>query len=533
MARTSLFQQLQQSLAVAREAWKRNVPVEQVIEEHAQKAFSRREFLHQAAMLTAAVAVPSFLWNLNPQEAHAATAPKIAVIGAGLAGLTCAYRLKQAGLTAQVYEASSRVGGRCWSRRGDFEDGQIAEHGGELIDQDHKAIRHLAQELGLTLDNLVSAEKNGTQPLYYFDNEPYTYTQATRDIKDIWQKLHRDVIAAGFPTLYNSYTDRGYALDHMSIVDWIEESVQNGMNSKLGKLLDVAYNIEFGGESSDQSSLNLLYLLGYLGQGQLRMFGASNEKYHVRGGNDRIATSLANYLDGQIHTGEELTAIRKNSDDTYSLTFGSRDIQADIVVMTIPFSILRSSVDYSDADFRKLKKTAIEEYGFGTNSKLFVQFTDRHWEGLNCNGDTISDTGYQNTWEVSRGQGGRSGILVNYTGGLIGESFNTGSPTSRAQQFLQQIEPVLPGIRDKWNGRAEIDYWTGYRWTKGSYAYYRVGQYTKFAGIEREAEGNCYFAGEHTSIDYQGYLNGAVDSGEQAAKAIVASSKSVKKVKRK
>lgn len=532
MARTSLFQQLQKSIAAAKEAFERDVPVEQVIEEHAKKAISRRDFLQQAAMMTAAVAVPSVLWNLNAQKANAATAPKIAVIGGGLAGLTCAYRLKEAGLTAQVYEASTRLGGRCWTRRGDFEDGQIAEHGGELIDQSHTAIRQLTKELGLNLDNLLEAEKNGTEPLYYFDGEPYSYVQATRDIKDTWQKLHSDVSAASFPTLYNSYTDRGYELDQMSIIDWIEESVQGGMSSKLGKLLDIAYNIEYGGECNDQSSLNLLYLMGYLGQGQLRMFGPSNEKYHVRGGNDKIVSKLANHLDGQIHTGEELTAIQKNSDDTYSLTFGSRDIKADIVVMTVPFSILRSSVDYSHAGFRSLKKTAIEEYGYGTNSKLFVQFTDRHWENLNCNGDTMADTGYQNTWEVSRGQDGNSGLLVNYTGGLVGDSFGSGTPSSRAQEFLQQIEPVLPGLTDKWNGRAEIDYWPGYRWTKGSYSYYRVGQYTKFAGIEREPEGNCFFAGEHTSIDYQGYLNGAVDSGEQAAMAIVAQKKSRKKAKR-
>ena len=74
----------------------------------------------------------------------------------------------------------------------------------------------------------------------------------------------------------------------MSIIDWIDAYVPGGMSSKLGQLLDVAYNIEYGAESSEQSSLNLLYLLGYSGQGQLRIFGPSNEKYHVRGGNDQI-----------------------------------------------------------------------------------------------------------------------------------------------------------------------------------------------------------------------------------------------------
>lgn len=56
------------------------------------------------------------------------------------------------------------MGGRCWTIRGKFADGQIAEHGGELIDQGHTQIRHLARSLGLKLDNLLSAEVNGTEP---------------------------------------------------------------------------------------------------------------------------------------------------------------------------------------------------------------------------------------------------------------------------------------------------------------------------------------------------------------------------------
>ncbi len=114
---------------------------------------------------------------------------------------------------------------------------------------------------------------------------------------------------------------------------------------------------------------------------------------------------------------------------------------------------------------------------------------------------------------------------MDYTGGTIGASFGTGTPASRAQQFLGQIEPVLPGISAKWNGRATIDYWKGYPWTKGSYAYWKVGQYTKFSGMEGVVQGTCHFAGEHTSQDSQGYLEGAVETGERAASEIVAAYK--------
>ena len=467
----------------------------------------------------------SALGRLTP-AARAAAAPRIVVIGAGLAGLTCAYRLKQAGYAAQVYEASDRLGGRCWSIRGAFADGQIAEHGGELIDQGHNAIRNLVHEFGLTLDNLLRAEANGTDLRGYFNGSPYSIDDITDDLKQVWQKIHSDTSAAGYPTTFDSSTQRGRELDRMSIVDWIEESVPGGMGSRLGQLLDVAYNIEYGAESSVQSSLNLLYLLGFAGQGQLRLFGKSNEKYHVRGGNDQIPARLGAALAAQITTGAELIAIRKTPAGGYSLSvrIGSKTttLTADKVVLALPFSILRRSVDISAAGFSDRKLLAIRELGMGTNSKLHVQFRSRPWNALGCNGDTLADTGYQNTWEVTRAQSGASGILVDYTGGTIGASFGTGTPTQRAQKFLTQIEPVLPGLTQQWNGRATVDFWPAYEWTRGSYSYWKVGQYTSFASIEGRQEGNAHFCGEHTSIDFQGYLNGAVETGERAAGEVIA-----------
>jgi monoamine oxidase len=196
-------------------------------------------------------------------------------------------------------------------------------------------------------------------------------------------------------------------------------------------------------------------------------------------------------------------------------------VTADHVVLSLPFSILRS-VDFSKAGFNSYKQTAIRELGMGTNSKLHVQFKKRLWRDQGLNGETYADTGYQNTWEVSRAQPGTSGILVDYTGGTIGASFGSGTPSERATQFLAQIEPVIPGATKAWNGRATIDYWSGYQWTKGSYSYWKVGQYTKFSGAEGERSGNCHFAGEHTSVDFQGYLQGAVDTGEGVAAEILA-----------
>jgi monoamine oxidase len=488
------------------------------------QGMTRRDVLRRAgaagALAAAASAAP---WATSRASAAGG---RIAIVGAGLAGLAAGYRLTRAGHAVTVYEGSDRLGGRCWTGRGAFADGQLYEHGGELIDQSHNAIRNLVQELGLKQDNLLQAEANGTDPLGYFDGAPYTWTQATNDLKKIWQTIHSDVSAASYPTLYDgTSTARGRELDNTPLSRYIAD-VAGPVSPKLAQLLDVAYNIEYGAETSQQSTLNMLYLLGYSGQGQLRIFGPSNEKYHVRGGNDQITDRMAARIgEASIKRGWALTAIKENTDGTYTLSFsGGRQVVADHAIIAIPFSIIRSSVDISQAGFSALKRTAIAEMGMGTNSKLHVQFTDRHWSGLGCNGETFSDQGYQNTWDVSRAQPGRSGMLVEYTGGNVGAAL-TGTPSALATKFLGQLEPVLPGITKKYNGRAALDHWPSNPWTKGSYSYWKVGQYQKFAGVEREMEGRrdrCHFAGEHTSVDFQGYLNGAVETGFRAAGEVIA-----------
>ena len=441
---------------------------------------TRRTVLGAGALGAAALATTRLLESPAAAAPAPSGSPRIVVVGAGLAGLCAAYDLRKAGYRATVVEASTRLGGRCWSyNSGELGPGLVAEHGGELIDQGHTQTRQLAQELGLDLDNLLAGEAPGTESVSWFLGQRYSYAQATADIKEIWQTLHKDVSAASYPTLFDSYTQRGWELDHTSVYDYIEQVVPGGHASPLGRLLDVAYTIEYGGDTSEQSSLNLLYLLAYSGQGQLRIFGPSNEKYHVRGGNDLLVRRLAEKIGDSVVVGTPLQSIVRNGDGTYRLGLsGSPAVTADHVVLALPFSLLRQ-VDYSRAGFDAIKRKAIAQLPMGTNSKLHVRFDRRVWRDQGCNGETYADLGYQNTWEVSRAQPAAAGILVDYTGGTIGASFSpaNGTPQQYAARFIEQIRPLMPGLADVWDGRtATLDYWTGYPWTLGSYSYWKVGQ---------------------------------------------------------
>ncbi len=525
MARTPLAEALRHAFAeaTAREA---GLPEDT---QGSAGGVTRREFLRRAGALGAGLAlagtVGGALGGCAPESVER-RGQRVVVVGAGLAGLTCAHRLDRAGVAVRVHEASERVGGRCKTLRDYFDGGQHAELGGEFIDSRHDAIRGLAREFGLKLTDLRRAEPEGLRTLYHFGGETYPQEEATEELRGILPKIRADVEAAGYPTFHDRYTPRGRELDNTSMLEWIEGNVPDGTDSRLGKLLAVAYTTEYGGEVSELSALNLLYFLGYTSQTDPQLYGSSDERFRIEGGNDRLPEALAEGLKDRVTFGSELVAVRKKADGSYLLEFGegpaTRRVTADAVVLALPFSVLRSSVDLSNAGFGDLKMEAINRMGMGTNSKLLVQFDERSWREAGLSGEIYSDAGFQTTWEASAAQPGQPGILTDYTGGEYGKTLGLAGTEERARRFLSQLEPVVPGLSSRWNGRSTVAFWPGNRWCNGSYSHYRVGQYTLFAGIEGVQEGNCHFAGEHTSYESQGYLNGAVESGERAAREALA-----------
>ena len=538
MARTPLLRAIQRLYQDFAEAERSGRPIEQEQEERAR--WTRRDFVKAGGAALGAVA----LGGTVPALAGKALAgqPRIAIVGGGIAGLNAALTLSDAGYTSTVYEASSRVGGRMHSDTTSWANGQVSEHCGELIDSGHKVIQQLAKRFGFGLTDLLSAQPNQSTDTFYFLGGYYPNAQANSDFKPVYNQVHSDASAAGYPTLYNSSTARGRQLDQMSLYDYIETYVAGGHASPMGRLLDVAYNTEYGNETRVQSSLNLIYLLAYQPQpGQFRIFGASDERYHVTGGNEQVPRAMAAYLQANgtsVNLNTSLTGIVLNRDGSYTLSFSSGNQKssavADRVILAMPFSVLRtilsSGSSYTRAGFDSLKQTAIQQLGYGSNSKLHMQFSGRLWNqsgpwGIST-GYSFSDLAYQNSWDVSRGQGGPTGILVNYTGGNQGASLSNPSMLATyTQNVLQDLEKVFPGISATFNGISTLDYPLGNPYLLGSYSYWKVGQYTQFSGYERARQpypnGRCHFAGEHCSINFQGYMEGGAQEGARAANEIL------------
>lgn len=548
MARTPLLLALKKLVARHRAAHRLGLPLEACYAEAHEAAERRRvrgieprsvDPVRRQMLIGAGAAAGSLL---VPRWARGADQPVIAIVGAGIAGLNCALTLKDAGLTSTIYEAQTRMGGRMFSNSRFWDAGQVTEWGGELIDSGHTTIRDLAARFGLPLDNLHKAQPPGSTGTYYFDGEYYPQDTSVADFQAVVEALDADLQSAPFPTLYDDFTPAAQVLDRMSLYDWIETRVPGGHTSTFGKLLDVAYATEYGAATTKQSALNLIYLLGFQPEpGGFEFFGESDEKFHVRGGNDQIPQAIASALGigTGIIPGRTLQRLVRRPGGRYELTFGAPGgglvVTADIVVLAIPFAVLRE-IDIDAAGFDELKYTAINELGKGHNGKLQLQFDTRFWrtEGPwgKSNGDSYTDAGYQQTWEVTRAQPGRPGILNIFTaadvtlGMASKKAFSTsqGNPdvVTDATVHLAQVETVFPGLSAHWNGKATESVPHRSPFFRASYSFYEKGQYTRFAGHERARQNDVYFCGEHTSIAAQGYMEGGAATGARAARSILA-----------
>ena len=464
--------------------------------------------------------------------------PRIVVIGAGLAGLTCAYRLHRADVPVRVFEGSDRVGGRCWSDRGIVE-GQLAEHAGELIDPSHTHLLTLVRELGLELEDRGAAG---------------AHIQATGRVHLDGVELDRSqILLSGMAELLASEADRigelafdragpeARTFDEMSVVDWMDANLDGGSASTLARTVASITSQNFGMAPKELGASALLLgfaeyttLAARAGAGDDELAVAASAidfvdaivfALHVRGGNDLVPTALAETLpDGALRMDSPLERVRRHADETYRLRIRGLgdEVVADRVVLALPFPPLRR-VDLDDAGLSDRKRHCIAELPMGSNTKLLLGL-DRPMSTIapGTGWVTVEPPGVT-TWDSSLAQPGTGGIATMFTADkLFATGTAHGVPSrSEVDRALALMENSIPGISGAFAGTAWLDSWPDDPWTGGSYAGWGPGQMTKYWGSIGLPEGGIHFAGEHTSTVSAGFLDGAVESGERAAREVL------------
>jgi monoamine oxidase len=510
-------------------------------EELLARPVTRRVFLGAAGAGVLAGAMPR-----RPAPAGSGRgSPRVVVVGSGIAGLGCAYRLWAShGIRAEVYEYNTVPGGRIRTLRGYFQDGQIVEEHAEFINPEHTATLALAKSFGLTLDN-TDKYPPGTHPgreTMRFHGKQWPQSALNRDWHEWgWKLFHQAAfVTAPWPQVFNHNNAGGRRFDHMSVTEWIDTYIPGGVESDFGSVCIAAVLDEYGGPADEMSALNLVYLLGQDSStasgaqphGEPQLAGA-NEKWHVHGGNDQLITGLLARLPGGIlHLGERLVAIRPAAGGGYRCSFQSagatRDVTADHVVLAIPFTLLRS-VDLSSVPISPLHIKAIDTEPLGSNSKFFLQFSSRVWNAEGVTGNCFDDGVVQGGWDATSYQPGQAGILVALPGGENalewGRRYDLSTyygkpPDGMVKAYLEGFDALFPRVCASFNGRSYFIWSPGDPHILGAYSYLAVGQYTAFNGIQGKREGNLHFAGEQTSLNFQGYIEGALRSGYRCAAEI-------------
>ncbi|MDX2378922.1 MAG: NAD(P)/FAD-dependent oxidoreductase [Acidimicrobiia bacterium] len=533
MPRTPLGSLLRQLHAETTFSRRTGIPA---IEIHRRRSeMSRRRFLAAsigagAATLLTASGCSSSSSSTSSPSAGAASSLRVTVVGSGLAGLVAAYRLSQAGAAVTVHESARRVGGRTRTVRGFFDDDRTAESGGEFVNSDHDALRSLVRELGLGLEDTWDGYPAGTGPVSSFDGMPYRAIDVVGDWSAVAPAVQRDYAAAGTDIRWDHHDEAAVALDRMTLAEWIDVNVPGGRPSRLGRLIEVTHLSEWGGAAEDQSALNFITTVGPGAGGSMDLLGGSDERWHIDGGNDQVAQRLVERIGpAAVQLESSLVAVRRQGSGvrcTFDHGASTTDTEADGLVLALPFTALRT-VDLAAAELSDRKRRVIDEQPMGTNAKLHLEFAERAWRADGADGDSVSDTELMVTWEEVITEPGPTGLLVAFTGGAPGAGYDFPpahgeAPSAIVAATASDLETVFGSATPAAaTGRGWLDSWVDDPHTGGSYSYWAPGQYTDLRGAGGTAEGPIHFCGEHTSLQHQGFMNGAVETGERAAAEIL------------
>jgi monoamine oxidase len=430
------------------------------------------------------------------------------VAGAGLAGLTAANELQDAGARVTVLEARARVGGRVWTLRQDFAGGQHAEAGGDLIEEGHHEILRLARRLGLEPVRVLRQGFGFARPSVK-GRTVETIAPARQPWAPLAERLEPWVQAYCLAErCWDSVIAQQIA--RLSVADWLDQVHADRKTRALALGLR-------GFFLADPAELSLLALVDQFATGM----PGRVKMYRIRGGNDRLARGLAERLGDRVRLGTELRAVSQ-SDGSVRATVRSGETEsqmaAEYLVLALPATILRSIT--FDPPLPSNQAAAIARLKYGCATKTLLQFERPFWRKSRRPRAYGTPLPIGAVWDSNEEQRGKHGILTLLAGGSASEE-------TRHLIAGQGIEGLARAL--DWLGAKRVPLrasriidWNEDPWVQGGYAYWDPGYDPGLRDWLSRNHGRIVFAGEHTSVHSQGYMNGAVESGLRAAAEIQA-----------
>jgi monoamine oxidase len=389
--------------------------------------------------------------------------------------------------------------------------------GGEYVDASHADIIALAHEFDITFYDLRQ-DKLAPQT-FFFGGKYYTAKDLLDAIVPFSNKIENDVVS--LPESLNYKTASSFEhLDKLSITEYIKKM---GISGWLYDFINVVLTREYGIEASEQSAINLLIMFSQpkAGNQGYELFGDDHEILKITGGSQRLTDALLNKVKDELQFNHALTAIEKTTGG-YTLTFDvkgkPKKIFTNYVVLAIPFTILRNIA--FKVDMPEEKRRCINEIGYGNSGKFILGVDSKPWRKAGSRGYTFTDLHVGCGWDSSLMQSENEGSFTVFGGGKFMDEICNAGNDAVLQYVVPQLNTVYPGFAKAFNNKTTKFCWSKNTFSKAGYSAFKKGQWSTLAGWEPVPVGNIYFAGEHVSPDFQGYMNGAAKTGREAAEMI-------------
>ena len=475
---------------------------------------TRRSFIKKSSATASLLTV--FPYSTLTSTFNITDDNRILVIGAGLAGLSCAYELDRAGYNVMLLEAKSHPGGRVRTYRDNFADNLYAEMGAEYVDSSDKHVKKYCEQFGLSI--LPAKQYDG---IYVRNRHIYM-----KDVKSGMARLPFDGTIKG----------KLFGQEVKYIQKWIDLAKKEGTaNEKIQALdkISVEQLLKQGGAPKDiiqlytylnatestttPSKMSALSMV--LSHIKTSGFSENTVEGRILGGNDQLPKGFAKRLGSKIKYNHAVKSVIATSDGIEVHLSGHENnntIKAAKIIFATPTTILKNIKVYPG--FSKEKSQTIQNQSYGHVMKIAMQFQQRFWENSDSIGQRIfTDTPLRRVYHFSIDQPGPRGILLSFTSGSDAQKLGGLSEKNRMKISKESCKNIWNNSNDFWeNGISK--YWNEDKWIKASYSLKGVGQ-NNYRKILAKAENPFYFAGEHTAINYAS-MNGAIESGIRASDEI-------------
>lgn len=436
----------------------------------------------------------------------------ILVLGAGLAGSVAAYRLQQAGCRVALIEAHARVGGRVYTTY-DWAEGQYAELGPEFIDSNHYRVLGYAEQFGIPIRRRqrfwgISPVRRGSHTSWeawnrFWDaalEQAQMVSTKSRSLARFLQRLQRLA-----------------PLDQVTMRDFAE---QRGIWQEAAPhLIRYCRNLE-AAEPSEVSMLSVI--------AQEAFYGANVEQgaYRLEGGMQRLVEAMVKAFQEaggmlMLQTVAEAVEQVERGVKVYVRHDGQAQmLQARYAVLALPFTILHQLEFRPPLSSERID--ALNQLGVGQVVKTLLQFRTRFWRQQsprNTRSERSELSDISAIWDETDIVPGEAGILSLWVGGEPARRWARFSESERIERCLQTLETLYPGCRQQLLKGVSI-HWGQESFVQLGYPFQPPGLLTGGFRTLLKPEGRLYFAGDYLSL-FVGYMEGALESGERAAYAIL------------